>query len=125
MIRARDIARSLEWYTSVGFREIARYGEEGALNFGMVSFGKAELMFMPGEPVHDAVRLWFYTDAIHPIYETLKSRQLDAARAALAGGPPARHPIDFDEDLYRPFYGGVQFSIRDPDGYSLIFLQEE
>jgi hypothetical protein len=27
----------------------------------------------------------------------------------------------FDEELYDPFYGGRQFSLRDPNGYGLVF----
>jgi hypothetical protein len=33
--------------------------------------------------------------------------------------------VSFDEDLYGPFYGGRQFSVRDPNGCSLIFYQPE
>jgi hypothetical protein len=29
----------------------------------------------------------------------------------------------FVEDLHDPFYGGRQFSIRDLNGYTLVFLQ--
>jgi hypothetical protein len=39
-------------------------------------------------------------------------------------GQPADHEgIEFDEDIYEPFYGGRQFSIRDLNGYTLVFLQ--
>ena len=43
MIHVPDVARTLEWYASIGFKEIARYEDDGLVNFGMVSFGKAEL----------------------------------------------------------------------------------
>ena len=33
--------------------------------------------------------------------------------------------VQFDEDLYTPFYGGRQFGIRDINGLSLIFWQPE
>jgi hypothetical protein len=42
----------------------------------------------------------------------------------LAGTRADHLAIEFAEDLYDPFYGGRQFSIRDPNGYLLIFLQE-
>jgi hypothetical protein len=73
----------------------------------MAAFGKAELMFMPGEPGEDAVRLWFYTDRVDELYDLFRSRQLD-----------------FVEDIYDPPYGKRQFSIRDPNGYSLIFFRD-
>jgi hypothetical protein len=33
--------------------------------------------------------------------------------------------VRFEEDLYTPFYGGWQFSIRDINGLALIFWQPE
>jgi hypothetical protein len=52
----------------------------------MVSFGNAELMLgMHGKPGPHDVSLWFYTDQIDRLYQLLKSRQLEAAQAALAG----------------------------------------
>jgi hypothetical protein len=65
--------------------------------------------------------LWFYTDRVDALYEVLKARQLAAAQAAITGAD-ARAPIPFEEDLYEPFYGGRQFSIRDPDGNVIVFL---
>jgi catechol 2,3-dioxygenase-like lactoylglutathione lyase family enzyme len=124
MITVSDIAATLDWYESIGFKEIRRYEDDGLVSFGMVSFGKAELMLNIGEPsgLRD-VSLWFYTDQVDQLYQLLKSRQLQAARAALNGEPGDHQGIDFVEDIYDPFYGGRQFSIRDLNGYTLIFLQ--
>ena len=124
MIRVPDIAAALGWYASIGFREIGRYEDDGVVNFGMVSFGKAELMLSLGgkEGEHD-VSLWFYTDQIDRLYQTLKSRQFEAARAALAGEAGGQQPIEFVEHIYDPFYGGRQFGIRDLNGYNLYFLR--
>ena len=44
MIMVPDVGKALNWYLSIGFKELARYGEDGVLNFAMVSFGRAELM---------------------------------------------------------------------------------
>jgi hypothetical protein len=71
------------------------------------------------------VSLWFYTDAIDRLYQLFKDRQLEAARATLDGGSSDEGGITFAEDLYDPFYGGRQFSVRDLNGYSLTFVQEE
>jgi ankyrin repeat protein len=123
MIRVPDIAEALDWYVSIGFKEYGRFPREGPANWGMAAFGKAELMFMPGEPGKDKVRLWFYTDGVDEIYGLFKSRQLEIAQAALAGKPAAR-TFEFVEDIYDPPYAKRQFSIRDPNGYTLIFLSD-
>lgn len=125
MITVPDVAAALDWYTSIGFTEIARYADNGEVNFGMLTFGDAQLMLnMHGKPGRHDADLWFYTDRIDDLYQLLKSRQLDAARAALAGDDSAQRGIEFMEDIYDPFYGGRQFSIRDLNGYGLLFYQE-
>ncbi len=126
MIDVPDIAATLTWYASLGFTELGRYEDDGVVNFGMVSLGKAEVMFSPGGKSgrHD-VSVWFYTDTIDQLYHLLKSRQLKASQAALAGEASEHNAVQFEEDLYDPFYGGRQFSIRDLNGYTLVFLQPE
>jgi hypothetical protein len=44
MIRVPNIAETLDWYKSIGFKEVARNEEDGVLNWGMLSFGRADLM---------------------------------------------------------------------------------
>ena|SRR5215471_5721770 len=108
MIDVPDIQRALEWYKSVGFAELARFGEDGELNFGMVALGKGEVMFRPGERRGPRdVSLWFYTGEVDKLYIHFKS---------LPG-------IEFVEEIYDPFYGGREFGIRDVNGYCLYFLQ--
>ena len=58
------------------------------------------------------VRLWFYTDKVDELYELLRARQIE------------RGGIEFVEDIYDPFYGGRQFSIRDLNGYDVIFYRQ-
>ena len=124
MIYVPDVARALDWYTSIGFKELARYGDDGLVNFGIVSFGGAELMLnMHGKSgPHDA-SLWFYTDHVDEIYQLLKSRQLAAAQAALAGEAGGQEGIEFEQDIEDMFYGARQFGIRDLNGYVLYFIQ--
>jgi ankyrin repeat protein len=126
MITVPDVARALDWYLSIGFKEIARYGEDGLVNFGMVAFGRAELMLNMGgkEGRHDA-SLWFYTDQVDRLYQLLKARQLEAAHAALAGEPGAHEGIQFQQDIEDMFYGARQFCIRDLNGYELYFIQDQ
>jgi catechol 2,3-dioxygenase-like lactoylglutathione lyase family enzyme len=123
MLSVADIAATLDWYTSIGFEELGRYEDDGVVNWGMLSFGKAEIMLKLGDPrgAHD-LSLWLYTDKVDELYQLLRPRQLDAARATPADESDAPR-IAFVEDLYDPFYGGRQFSIRDLNGYTLVFLQ--
>jgi catechol 2,3-dioxygenase-like lactoylglutathione lyase family enzyme len=126
MILVEDVARTLDWYTSIGFKEIARHEEGGVVNFGMLSYGKAELMLnMHGKPGPHDVSLWFYTNQVEALYQLFKSRQLQAAQAVLAGHAGNHDSIEFEEDLYDPFYGGRQFSVRDLNGYTLVFLGDK
>jgi uncharacterized glyoxalase superfamily protein PhnB len=121
-----DVARALEWYVSIGFKELARYEDDGLVNFGMVSFGKAEVMLnMHGKPGTHDVSLWFYTDQIDRLYQLLKSRQLEAAQAALAGESGDAGGIEFEQDIEHMFYGARQFCIRDLNGYELYFIQSD
>jgi uncharacterized glyoxalase superfamily protein PhnB len=124
MIYVSDVASALEWYTSVGFTERARYEDDGLVNFGMVAFGRAELMLnMHGAAGKHDVSLWFYTDQVDRLYQQLKSRQLEAARASLAGATGGGPPIVFAQEIEDMFYGARQFAIRDPNGYELYFIQ--
>ena len=126
MILVPDVARALDWYVSVGFKELARYEDDGLVNFGMVSFGKAELMLnMHGKPGAHDVSLWFYTDQIDDLYGLLKSRQLGATQAALAGEPGDHGGFEFEQDMEHMFYGARQFCIRDLNGYELYFIQSD
>jgi ankyrin repeat protein len=125
MVKVPDVAATLEWYTSIGFTEITRFGDDGEVNFGMVSFGGAEVMFVPGgkpQPPHD-VSLWFYTDQVDRLYQIIKSKQIEAAKADLAGRAAAQPRISFEEDINDQFYGGRQFSISDLNGFDVLFLQ--
>ncbi len=124
MIRVPDIAQTLDWYRSIGFTEIGRFGNGGSVDWGMVSFGKAELMFMSGKANPQDVRLWFYTTQVDRLYQLFKSRLVQAAQAALAGAPGDNAGIEIIEDIYDPAYGGREFGIRDLNGYALYFMQE-
>jgi ankyrin repeat protein len=124
MISVPDVARTLDWYASIGFNEITRYEDNGSVNFGMVSFGKAELMLnMHGKPGRHDVSLWFYTDQVDNLYQLLKSRQLEAAQAELTGEADDHEGIEFVEDINDTFYGAREFGIRDLNGYILYFIQ--
>jgi len=119
MIYVPDVAETLDWYVSIGFKEIARYSDDGLVNFGVVSFGKTEILInMNGTRGKHDVSLWFSTNKIDKIYELLKSRQIEAALTGKADG------IDFIEPINDTFYRARQFGIRDLNGYTLYFIQQ-
>lgn len=124
MLPVPDVAATLAWYTSIGFTEVARYGEGGVLNFGLVRFGNAEVMFTVaaqlGEPKPS---LWFYTDFIDALYASFRARQLHDAREAFLNPPGPPPTIVFETYIYDPFYGGREFALRDLNGYILNFHQ--
>jgi ankyrin repeat protein/uncharacterized glyoxalase superfamily protein PhnB len=108
MIYVPDVARALDWYSSIGFKEMVRYEDDGLVNFGMVSFGGAEIMVnMHGKKGPHDVSLWFYTDRINDIYQLMRNQQ-----------------IEFEQDIEDMFYGARQFGIRDLNGYVLYFIQD-
>jgi ankyrin repeat protein len=115
VVGARNVAATLEWYTSSGFTEVARYPTEGPTVFwGMVTFGKAELTFdVREQPDPRGVSLLLEMDRVRDLHEFLTSRQLEAA------------DVEFVRTLHEPEHGGLEFSIRDPNGFTLRFLQPQ
>src|SRR5262249_52268154 len=118
MIRVPDIARTLDWYTTIGFKEVGRFPEKGEPNWGMLQFGKAAFMLSLGGKAgpHD-VTLWFYTDKVDELYDQLKTRQIEALGAATG----EQQVVEFVADIHNPEYGGREFGIRDLNGYILYF----
>jgi ankyrin repeat protein len=124
MFTVRDMRATLQWYASIGFTVEDQYEDGGELTFARLCFGKGEFTLSPGGTVGPRdVSLWFFTDRVQELHELLKERQLRVAHAALTGGSSQELDVRFDEDLYEPFYGGRQFSIRDNNNLSLIFWQ--
>lgn len=118
-----DVARALDWYASIGFREINRWEDDGVVNFGIVAFGGAELMLnMHGRSGSHDVSLWFSTDQVDALYEVLKSRKLHAAQLEFAGAASDGPAIQFAQDIEDMFYGARQFCILDLNGYALYFI---
>ena len=107
-IAVPDIAATLDWYTSIGFKELGRFEDDGVVNWGMLAFGNAQFMLgMLGRGGEKPISLWFYMESVDELYELFKARQLE-----------------FVHDIYDPFYGGREFSIKDLNGYVLTFYEE-
>jgi hypothetical protein len=114
VVGTRDVALTLDWYRSIGFREVGRFPTEGpAVFWGMVTLGKAELTFDVREGVDPrGVSLLLVTNRVRDLYESMKTRQLSTG------------DVEFVKTIHEPEHGGVEFSIRDPNGFTLRFLQE-
>jgi hypothetical protein len=108
------VAATLAWYVSIGFTEVARHPTNGTIAFwGMVTLGQAELTFDVRETAAaSGVSVLLTTDRVRELYDFLSSRQLETA------------DVHFVKSLHEPEHGGLEFSIRDPNGFTLRFLQE-
>ena len=123
MFSVGDMRATVRWYESIGFNVDDRYEDGGELVFARLSFGDGELTLSPGgNPGPRGVSLWFFTDRVRDVYAALKTRQLRPSSSASSESNDDAE-VRFDEDLYEPFYGGLQFSIRDNNGLHLIFWQ--
>ena len=125
MLAVPDTRATVRWYQSLGFTAHDEYEDDGELVFARLTFGGAEFTLTRGvDRMPRDVSLWFFADRIQELYDALRKRQLAAASQA-SDGLPRDVEIRFEEDLYTPFYGGRQFSIRDVNGVALIFWQPE
>jgi hypothetical protein len=114
VLGSRDVKATLAWYTSIGFAETARYPTDGSAVFwGMVTLGPAALTFDVREGADSrGASLLLTTDRVHELYDLLSARQLGT------------DDVEFVRTLHEPEHGGMEFSIRDPNGFTLRFLQE-
>ena len=121
MFAANDMRSLVRWYEALGFTLTAAYEDDGELNFARLALGACAFGLTPGDPGPSRVSLWVMTSDARGLYALARSLQLDAAARALSADDVMQFP--FDEDLYEPFYGGQQFSIRDPAGRPVVFYQ--
>ena len=129
MVSVPDVAATVDWYRSLGFELLGTdNGDgEGKLGWALVRLGAAEVMFVPStapwQSQTSGTSLWFRTDRIDDLYAHVKQRQLERARAALAGEVTSAPELRFTLDLHTAFYGQREFGIVDPNGVHLMFAQ--
>ena len=121
MLEASDLEATVAWYTTIGFTIAAQHPPEGAPAWILLSMGVAAVAFVRGDASPKGLRLWIDVKAIEPLYHRLKAHQLRAMQATLTDPQARVIDVPFEEDLFSPFYGGRQFSVRDPNGVSLVF----
>jgi catechol 2,3-dioxygenase-like lactoylglutathione lyase family enzyme len=125
MIRVPNVRATVEWYRAIGFELEGAHEIDTEAAWAGVAFGGAYLMFVPrGTSNADReVSLWLMTDRIDDLYDALKRRQLERARAVLSGTAPEIPEARFTSDIHDTFYGQREFSIVDLNGYELNFAQ--
>ena len=112
MIHVPDVRATVDWYESIGFNVVAKYGNETAdgLSFAIVSFGDREVMFNQDGETSDKHRrevdLYVYADDVDEIYSRLKDR------------------VDVVEGPHDTFYGMREVIIRDLNRFWITFGQE-
>jgi hypothetical protein len=122
MLCVDDVDATVAWYGTLGFQLRARHPESGLMGWASLVHGSTEVMVQHrvGRP-RNQIALWYYTDRIDELYQLLRGLQF---RTILAGNPDPSRTFAFLEDLYEPFYGGRQFSIRDNSGFEVVFRAE-
>ena len=112
MIHVPDVRKTVDWYESIGFNVVARYGNEtdDGLSFAIVSFGDSQVMFNQDGETSDKWRrevdLYVYADDVDEIYSRLKDR------------------VDVVEGPHDTFYGMREVIIRDLNRFWITFGQE-
>src|ERR1700752_265446 len=111
MIHVPDVRATIDWYKTIGFEVLARYGDDGdGLSFGIVSFGTTQVMFNQGGKPSDAWRrevdLYVYSDNVEKMFEQIHDR------------------VEIVEGLHDTFYGMREFIIRDVNRFWITFGQE-
>ena len=128
-LAVKDIAASLRFYNDVlGFEtSFSMPDDTGKLAHGSVKRGDVEIMFVRSSEAWrqhtSGVSVWIRTDRIDDIYAHLKARQLERARALLAGDAVSALDVRFTLDLHTAFYGQREFGVVDPNGVHVMFAQ--
>ena len=125
MMRVPNVRETIEWYRAIGFELEGAHEIDTDTAWAGMSFGGAYLMFVPRGTanVNRLVSLWLMTTRIDELYDALKSRQLERAKAVMAGATPDFPEARFTGDIHDTFYGQREFSIIDLNGYELNFAQ--
>ena len=110
MFHVPDVRATADWYESIGFTVLARYGDDGDGNsFAMLSFGSGEVMFSSGGQSSTRHRrevdLYVYVDDVDDLYARLTDR------------------VEIVEGLHDAFYGMREFIIRDLNRFWITFGQ--
>lgn len=109
MIHVPDVASTVDWYTSIGFKVIDIGELDGDAAWALVGLGDGRLMFSTGgKPSSEHRRefdLYIYVDNVDELAMSLKPK------------------VEVVEDLHDTFYGMREFIIRDCNRFWITFAQ--
>jgi catechol 2,3-dioxygenase-like lactoylglutathione lyase family enzyme len=111
LVGVTDVARSVEFYSELGFELTNRLEREGQLVWALLTTGEANLMLTladaPIDPEAQHIVLYLYAPDVVALHGRLRERDVTGV-GALA------HPV------YRE---AGEFRIADPDGHMLLVGQ--
>src|SRR5882724_4270900 len=109
MIHVPNVAATVDWYTSIGFKLVRQNEDDGEINWAKLSFGNSEIMLDAGGTPSNAPRrevdLYICCDNIDDHHRWLRDR------------------VEVVENLHDTFYGMREFIIRDSNGFWITFGQ--
>ncbi|HEY4219174.1 MAG TPA: hypothetical protein VGM67_18655 [Gemmatimonadaceae bacterium] len=125
MLTVSDINRSIEWYTSIGFTLQGTNQSDDGIDWAGLSFGAVFIMLVPAyvTGTRRDVSFWIRMRSVDTVYRLFKERQMERSRDVLAGAAPSIPELRFLQDLHDAVYGYREFTIADPDDYSLTFAE--
>ncbi len=117
-IFVRDINKSIDFYSQLGFAVIATVPEQGDFAWAMMTCGSVTFMFQTFDSLGDdlpaitrqdggSLLLYIQTKEIRKLYEQIKDK------------------VNVVKGLEKAFYGATEFSIQDINGYILTFAEDE
>jgi uncharacterized glyoxalase superfamily protein PhnB len=109
MVHVPDVKATAEWYCSIGF-ELRRFNEEdGEMNWALLTYGNADVMFSAGGKASGAGRrevdLYVHSEDLDGLYARLKDR------------------VEVVEEPHDTFYGMREFIVRDLNRFWITFGQ--
>lgn len=112
VLRVTDMQRSIDWYTQViGFTLLWRKPDDCGGENCMLREGALTLMLSTGSHLGSKPgftgTLYFNTPAVAEFHERIRDK------------------VEFVWPLERMDYGTLEFGVRDPDGYTLAFSEQQ
>ncbi len=117
-IFVKDINKTIDFYTQLGFSVVAKMPEEGNIDWVMMICEKVTFMFQTFESLASelpmvsrqnggSLILYIQTTDIRKLFDQIQ------------------HTATIVKELEKTYYGATEFSIEDPNGYVLTFAEDE
>ena len=109
MIHVPDVAATVDWYVSIGFKVIDVGELDGEASWALLSYGNSEIMLSEGgKPSSEHRRefdLYIHVENVDNLCQFMKGK------------------AEFVEDIHDTFYGMREFIIRDFNRFWITFGQ--